>query len=97
MSCQSSGDTSTSGCTDDYNCPAPAHARLDLHCGALRRRCIQIRLVDGHDIGQLHDAALDGLQVIAHVGKLHQQEQIVISATATSDWPMPTVSTMTTS
>jgi hypothetical protein len=37
---------------------------------------IEVGLVDHHQVGQLHHAALDGLQIVAGVGQLQQQEQI---------------------
>ena len=50
--------------------------RLDLADGARRRRRVEVGLVDDDQVGQLHDALLDRLQVVAGVGQLQQHEHV---------------------
>ena len=48
----------------------------DLRFGAQRSVSIEVGFVDHHEIRELHDALLHGLQVIAGVRQLQQQEKI---------------------
>ena len=50
--------------------------RHDLRLRTHGRIGVDVGLVDHHQIGQLHHALLDGLQIIARVGQLHQNEHI---------------------
>ena len=56
-----------------------------------------VGLVDGDDVGQLQHAFLEPLQLVARARLHEDEEEVDESATAVSDWPTPTVSTMTTS
>ena len=58
---------------------------------------VAIGLVHEHDVGGLHDPPLDALQLVATAGAMRRREVSTMSATAVSDWPTPTVSTMMTS
>ena len=76
-------------------------------CSALRmsgarcfgpRRPVAVGLRDHHQVGQLHDPALDPLQVVPVAGgEASGTNMVDRSATATSLWPTPTVSTKITS
>jgi hypothetical protein len=50
--------------------------RAHLRGRQLRRRRIEVGLVEHHQVGQLHDALLDRLQVVAGIGQLQQHEAV---------------------
>jgi hypothetical protein len=54
----------------------PAHGAGDLRPRARGSVLVEVGLVDDHQVGQFHHALLDGLQVVARVGQLHQHEQV---------------------
>ena len=58
---------------------------------------VAVGLVDGDDVGELEQAALDALQLVAGARDATTTKTSTILATAVSDWPTPTVSTSTTS
>ena len=39
-------------------------------------QCVDVGLVDDHQIGNFHHAFFDGLQVVACIGQLHQHEHV---------------------
>jgi hypothetical protein len=56
--------------------PEQAQRRRDLRARARRRRFVQVGLVDDDQIGELHHAFLDRLQVVTGVGQLQQHEHV---------------------
>ena len=50
--------------------------RGDLRLGPGGRVRVEVGLVDQHQIGQLHHALLDRLQLVAGIGQLHQHEHV---------------------
>ena len=50
--------------------------RFDLADGTRRRAGIEVGLVDDDQVGELHHALLDRLQVVAGVGQLQQHEHV---------------------
>ena len=56
-----------------------------------------VGLVHHDEVGELDDPALHALQLVAGARREEQQNTSTMPATATSDWPTPTVSTSTTS
>ena len=53
-----------------------AQGGLNLHPRARGSVRVNVSLVDHHQIGQLHHAFFDGLQIVARVGQLQQHEHI---------------------
>ena len=68
--------------------------RLIIGLGPARRRQeLAVGLVDQDQVGELDDAALDALQLVAGARREQQRgKQSTMSATAVSLWPTPTVS-----
>jgi hypothetical protein len=56
--------------------PDQLQRRLHLPDGPGRCRGVEIGLVDDDQVGQLHDALLDRLQVVAGVGQLQEDEHV---------------------
>ena len=53
-----------------------AQARRDLRLGARGSVLVDVGLVDDHQVGNLHHALLDGLQIVARIGQLHQHKHV---------------------
>ena len=53
-----------------------AQRRGDLRARPGGGRLVEVGLVDHHQVGQLHHALLDGLQVVAGIGQLQQHEHV---------------------
>ena len=46
-----------------------------------------VGLVDDEDVGDLHDAGLDGLNIVAHAGHQHHHGDLRVRAISISSWP----------
>jgi len=69
-----------------------------LRCGLLGGpHVLAVGLVDGERVGQLEDALLDALELVARAREHEDRKKSTIEATANSDCPTPTVSTSTAS
>jgi hypothetical protein len=62
------------GCTREK--PSTRSALVICACARAWPRLVEVGLVDDHQVGQLHHALLDGLQVVAGVGQLQQHEHV---------------------
>ncbi len=62
-----------------------------------RATIVAVGLVDRDHVAEFDDAFLERLQSVAGARQRQHEKKSVMSATATSDWPTPTVSTKITS
>jgi hypothetical protein len=68
------------------------------HLAQLARRLLgerQVALADRQDVGDLERAGLERLDVVAEAGRADDDPGVGSAAIRVSDWPVPTVSTMT--